>query len=280
MDIKLIPKNRKGNKIKINPKNKGSFTEYCGGKVTDECIQKGKNSPNPTTRKRANFAANARKWKHQEGGTITELPEVTVYPSNLTLNTFYPITSDYPFTGHSSLHITSNSPLIYLSDSKAHGYKGAWVDKTSKDSDYNLVTNNCADSTRYVLEKIFGKTAKPFLFTTPGDVQDFLKENIQDYKIRDQDGETSITIPISYNDYEKAFSAVNQLRKQVKLSDYKQIAPDVPSYELFKFINQNANLPTLIRNYKRSNNPAYLTKINKRLQNSRYRFNSDKFIIE
>lgn len=31
MDIKLIPRNKKGNKIKINPKNKDSFTDYCGG---------------------------------------------------------------------------------------------------------------------------------------------------------------------------------------------------------------------------------------------------------
>lgn len=39
----------------------GTFTEYCGGKVTQECIEKGKNSPNTKTRQRANFADNARK---------------------------------------------------------------------------------------------------------------------------------------------------------------------------------------------------------------------------
>lgn len=48
--------------IHIKKKNRGKFTEYCGGKVTEECIQKGLNSSNPTTRKRANFARNARKW--------------------------------------------------------------------------------------------------------------------------------------------------------------------------------------------------------------------------
>lgn len=56
--------------IKIKEKNKGSFTEYCGGKVTNECIQRAKNSPNPAIRKKAVFAENARKWKHQEGGEI------------------------------------------------------------------------------------------------------------------------------------------------------------------------------------------------------------------
>ena len=80
---KLIPKNRngskinlikednllnlllkKGYKIQIKKQNRGKFTEYCGGKVTEECIRKGKNSPNPVIRKRATFAANVRKWKH------------------------------------------------------------------------------------------------------------------------------------------------------------------------------------------------------------------------
>ena len=61
---------KNGSGIHIKKKNRGKFTSYCGGKVTDECIQKGKNSSNPAIRKRAVFAANARKWKHKEGGTV------------------------------------------------------------------------------------------------------------------------------------------------------------------------------------------------------------------
>lgn len=56
--------------IKIKKSNKGKFTSYCGGNVTSACIQRGKNSSNPTIRKRATFAANARKWKHQDGGVL------------------------------------------------------------------------------------------------------------------------------------------------------------------------------------------------------------------
>ena len=52
---------KSGGKIHIKKKNRGKFTEYCGGKVTSECIARGKNSPNPAIRKRATFAANARK---------------------------------------------------------------------------------------------------------------------------------------------------------------------------------------------------------------------------
>lgn len=57
-----IPTLKSGNKIHIKKKNRGKFTDYCGGKVTEECIRRGKNSSNPTIRKRATFAANARKW--------------------------------------------------------------------------------------------------------------------------------------------------------------------------------------------------------------------------
>ena len=57
-----IIKCKNGSKIHIKKKNRGKFTEYCGGKVTEECIRRGKNSPNPAIRKRATFAANAKKW--------------------------------------------------------------------------------------------------------------------------------------------------------------------------------------------------------------------------
>lgn len=60
----------KGGKIHIKPENRGKFTKYCGGKVTSECIAKGKRSSNPAVRKRATFAANARKWKHAFGGDL------------------------------------------------------------------------------------------------------------------------------------------------------------------------------------------------------------------
>ncbi len=61
---------KNGSGIHIKESQKGTFTRYCGGNVTDECIKRGKNSPNPKIRKKATFAANARKWKHQQGGII------------------------------------------------------------------------------------------------------------------------------------------------------------------------------------------------------------------
>lgn len=61
---------KQGSGIHIKKKNRGKFTDYCNGKVTSECIARGKRSKNPLTRKRATFAANARRWKHEEGSKI------------------------------------------------------------------------------------------------------------------------------------------------------------------------------------------------------------------
>ena len=66
-----IPILKKGG-IHIKKKNRGKFTDYCGGKVTEECIAKGKKSKDPKIRKRATFAANARKWKHENGGIVSK----------------------------------------------------------------------------------------------------------------------------------------------------------------------------------------------------------------
>ena len=66
--------------IHIKKKNRGKFTEYCGGKVTQECIAKGKKSKDPKIRKRATFAANARKWKHENGGILKYQNPAMVLP--------------------------------------------------------------------------------------------------------------------------------------------------------------------------------------------------------
>lgn len=68
-NLEQIPILKKGG-IHIKKKNRGKFTEYCGGKVTEECIARGKRSKNPLTRKRANFASVSRKWKHENGGIL------------------------------------------------------------------------------------------------------------------------------------------------------------------------------------------------------------------
>jgi hypothetical protein len=63
---------KSGGTIHIDPKNKGKFNalKKKTGKSTEELTH----SKNPLTKKRAIFAQNAKKWKHQEGGIITNTP--------------------------------------------------------------------------------------------------------------------------------------------------------------------------------------------------------------
>lgn len=77
----ILNKHKNGGKMKISfgksgihikKQNEGKFTEYCGGKVTQACIDKAKASGNSKLVKRAVFAENSRHWKHQKGGTLTQ----------------------------------------------------------------------------------------------------------------------------------------------------------------------------------------------------------------
>lgn len=58
-----LPDYKHGGGIYIKKKNRGKFTDYCGGKVTQNCINKAKASGNPTLVKRAGFAENVRRWR-------------------------------------------------------------------------------------------------------------------------------------------------------------------------------------------------------------------------
>lgn len=77
-----ITKHKNGGKMKIHikKKNRGKFTSYCGGKVTQSCIDKAKASGNAKLVKRAIFAENSRHWnrgikKGSEGMLIQDPPD-------------------------------------------------------------------------------------------------------------------------------------------------------------------------------------------------------------
>ncbi len=69
-DVKYGYNNFKSGGINIKPENRGKFTAYKQrtGKTTEEALH----SPNAHVRAMANFARNAVKWHHQEGGSISE----------------------------------------------------------------------------------------------------------------------------------------------------------------------------------------------------------------
>ena len=68
LEIFGIPYLAKGSGIHIKKENRGKFTETKKrtGKTTEELTH----SKNPLTRKRAIFAQNAKKWKHENGGEV------------------------------------------------------------------------------------------------------------------------------------------------------------------------------------------------------------------
>lgn len=68
LEIFGIPYLAKGSGIHIKKENRGKFTatKKRTGKTTEELTH----SKNPLTRKRAIFAQNAKKWKHEDGGEV------------------------------------------------------------------------------------------------------------------------------------------------------------------------------------------------------------------
>lgn len=60
--------NKKQNPIQIKPANRGKFTKHCKARgfkgVTNECIEEGLASKSASVRKQAQFAKNAKSWKH------------------------------------------------------------------------------------------------------------------------------------------------------------------------------------------------------------------------
>ena len=78
---------KKGGGIHIKKKNRGKFTKSA--KAAGESVQKHAakvlSDPNatPLQKKRANFARNATKWKHQSGGTLSQKDkDILIYLNN------------------------------------------------------------------------------------------------------------------------------------------------------------------------------------------------------
>lgn len=116
------------------------------------------------------------------------LPEVEVVPYNLTLDTYYPWSESYRGVGHSVLR----------------GNHGHYISVASDDPGYNLVFNNCSNATRTALEAATGNKIDPWLFTTPGDVQQFFKEQFPDYKTEYANGgRTTLSAVVTKEQYDK-----------------------------------------------------------------------------
>lgn len=71
---RLVPRYKNGSGIHIKKENRGKFTASAkrAGQSVQEHARSVLNNPNatPLQKKRANFARNAAKWKHRNGGII------------------------------------------------------------------------------------------------------------------------------------------------------------------------------------------------------------------
>jgi hypothetical protein len=126
---------KKGGTIHINPKNKGKFnaTKKATGKSTEELTH----SSNPTTRKRAIFAQNARKWHHKaNGGWVQEYPDGGLTGTSKTIVTKAPRSSNGPredyinfLNGYGVGGLGIPSTVAIHMDSKAMKKAGIELDK-------------------------------------------------------------------------------------------------------------------------------------------------------
>jgi len=105
----------------INVK-KGGFHRWLGKKddspVTGKDIQKGLRSKDPHARKMANFARNARKWKHEAGG-LNELDGVTYEIVDLGID------SPSYFQGHSNIDSGWDESVVGCGITQAEAYDDA-----------------------------------------------------------------------------------------------------------------------------------------------------------
>lgn len=88
-----------GGKIHIKPQNRGKFTAYKErtGKTTEEALH----SSDAHASKMANFAKNAKKWHHADGGTLEQKP--TVLSSRKPYSVTHSKSMNQPTTGTKSV---------------------------------------------------------------------------------------------------------------------------------------------------------------------------------
>lgn len=123
--------------------------------------------------------------------------------SPMYLETQEPFTDGYPI-GHSSVSVDT-----YNNNGGGNYYEES---KSMSDNGYNLLTNNCSDGTRQVLEYTFNKKINPFLFTTPGDVRDFAIDSL--HATPNKENPHILYIPINKDQKDRAIQRIQQLNTQ------------------------------------------------------------------
>ena len=142
MEIEIlgVPFLRKGNKIHIKKINRGKFTRSAkaAGHSVQEHARSILNNPNatPLQKRRANFARNTAKWKHQEGGKLN--PSVWDTVDNWANSaetalgfigiptTIVAAVAPNPVTATAALATNIGSGLIDIYQGARSAFKGNW----------------------------------------------------------------------------------------------------------------------------------------------------------
>ncbi len=140
---------KNGSGIHIKKKNRGKFTEYCGGKVTDSCIRRAKASGNPTLVKRATFAANAGKWKHANGGQLKYQFGGILGNSNNVLTSIYQ-------------RQRYNYPGVHLATPTQSYYNDDLIDNPFEDESVIEEAQTVSEKTPFMLEDIDFSAINPY----------------------------------------------------------------------------------------------------------------------
>lgn len=134
-----------------------------------------------------------------------KLKNIDVYPNTITLQTYNPLHENY-LVGHSKVIFRSEDPKSY----------NAVVNTKIDDPNYNLVTNNCSDDTRRVLESTFGIPLDYNFFTTPGDVRDYFKDRGAkevDLSNRKHKPTTTQIMYVNSEQYNRGLSKIKQINE-------------------------------------------------------------------
>lgn len=187
-----IPIFKEGSGIHIKKKNKGKFTASAKkvGESVQEYAHNVVNNPNATTlqKKRAQFAINAKKWKHQEGGTLQPYQIDKSQPQILQRYLSLINQGIKPQAAFDSSHLSlieDGRPNKYYSFGKRANTLDGWT-KNATDSLTNGRYKNLQNSTNFNsfkqgLKKMNYNTRPAFYNTEIGKDRDKHKQIVNQY---------------------------------------------------------------------------------------------------
>ena len=220
---------KKGGGIYIKPENKGKFTATM--KRTGKTVKQLTHSKNPLTRKRAIFAQNAKKWKHQNGGSINPNDLLGIQS-----NIVWKYNPNEAYTDKSNNTIVYNTPESIYHEYYGHMNPDAqllqkllpWYDNLSDERLQELGAD-----LQYVK-----RTGDPGIFYQPEELLGRIQAALRIF-------------PKNFNYYPESFKSIRKNEQQYgdNIRDLLHMYNDENLSKIFKLIIQNKSKSKLIKKY-------------------------------